>query len=171
MTPDDPYGAFVARCDPSCAADSWRVAVKDMIAVAGMPQPAGFPGRDGMVAARDAAVVTLFRDAGHTIVGVTTTDAAGFGTMTNEVRHPRHPLRAVGGSSGGSAAAVAAGLADVGIGTDTGGSVRIPAAYCELYAFKPSRGRVSLEGVLPLSPTLDHVGVMAATPAILARAA
>ncbi|MEO1105193.1 MAG: amidase family protein, partial [Pseudomonadota bacterium] len=98
-------------------------------------------------------------------------DAAGFGTMTPGVANPRHPDRAAGGSSGGAAAAVAGGLAEVGLGTDTGGSVRIPAAYCDLFAFKASHGRVPSEGVTPLSPTFDAMGVMAASPAMLEQAA
>lgn len=169
---DDPCGAFVAFCPPTDAPPSGlRFAVKDMIAVAGMPQPAGIAARRDERAHADAPVVARVRAAGHTIVGVTHSDAAGFGTMTDVVANPHHETRAVGGSSGGSAAAVAAGLADVALGTDTGGSVRIPAAYCDLYAFKPTYGRVPADGVLPLSPTLDHVGVIAATASNLVKAA
>lgn len=170
---DDPFHAFVAQTAAfgQTGGPGMRIAVKDMIGVEGMPQPAGIPAREGLLADADAAVVSQFRNAGHTIVGVTVSDAAGFGTMTDTVINPNHPDRAVGGSSGGSAAAVAGGLAEIGLGTDTGGSVRIPAAYCDLYAFKPTPQRVSLDGVLPLSPALDTVGVMAATPSRLAEAA
>jgi Asp-tRNA(Asn)/Glu-tRNA(Gln) amidotransferase A subunit family amidase len=142
-----------------------------MIAVAGMPLTAGLPHWTGRIAERDAVAVARLRAAGYGIAGVTHTDEAGFGTMTPRVANPRFPGRAVGGSSGGAAAAVAAGLADVGLGTDTGGSVRIPAAYCDLWAFKPSRGRISAEGVVPLSPTLDCVGLLASDPATLCAAA
>ena len=102
--------------------------------------------------------------AGARIVGVTRTDAGGFGVTTPEVENPVAPGRTVGGSSGGSAAAVAAGLADVALGTDTGGSVRIPAACTGLIGFKPTRGRIATDGVWPLAPSLDHVGVDRARP-------
>lgn len=165
--PPDPFTAYAAPA----AASGWRVAVKDMIAVAGAPQAAGIAARAGIVAERDAAVVRQFRAAGHTIVGVTHTDAGGFGTMTDCVANPTFPARAVGGSSGGSAAAVAADLADVALGTDTGGSVRIPAAYCGTFGYKPSAGRVPMDGILALSTTLDHPGVMTRDAATLAAAA
>lgn len=168
MPAHDPYNAFT---EPVRAADGrLRIAVKDMIAVAGSPQLGGIPAREGIRARTDAPVVRAFRKAGHAIVGVTRTDAGGFGTMTDEVENPRDPALAAGGSSGGSAAAVAGRLADVGIGTDTGGSVRIPAAYCGLYAFKPSAFRVDMAGVLPLSGTLDHVGIMTRDAATLLAA-
>ena len=141
---------------------SFRLAVKDMIAVAGCHQTAGLPHRAERRAARTAPAVERLRAAGASLVGTTVTDCAGFGTMTPEVPNPRHRTRAVGGSSGGAAAVVAAGRADVGLGTDTGGSVRIPAAYCDLYALKPSLGRTPMEGVLPLSPTFDVLGLIAA---------
>ena len=92
------------------------------------------------------------RQAGARIVGVTRTDAGGFGVTTPEVENPVAGGRTVGGSSGGSAAAVAAGLADVALGTDTGGSVRIPAACTGLIGFEPTRGRIGNDGVWPLSP-------------------
>lgn len=165
----DPYGAFVDRvAEPG---EGPRLAVKDMIAVAGLLQTAGLPVRAGRRAERDAAVVAAFRAAGYAIVGTTATDNAGFGTMTDVVTNPRHETRAVGGSSGGSAAAVAGGLADVGLGTDTGGSVRIPAAYCDLVSFKPSPEGALMDGVLPLSRSFDVTGVMAHDLATLGRVA
>ncbi|MEM6762439.1 MAG: amidase family protein [Pseudomonadota bacterium] len=141
-----------------------RLAVKDMVGVEGCLQTAGLARFATRRAGADAAAVTRLRLAGFAVVGSGVTDAAGFGTMTPKLRNPRHPLRAVGGSTGGPAAAVAAGLADVGLGTDTGGSVRIPAAYCDLYAFKASHGVLPLDGVIPLSPRFDALGVLAATP-------
>ncbi|WMS43059.1 amidase family protein [Acuticoccus sp. MNP-M23] len=153
------------------APDAPRLAVKDMIAVEGCVQGAGLPVRADRIASADAAVVARFRAAGYAVAGTTHTDAAGFGTMTPWVSNPRHSGRAVGGSSGGSAAAVAAGRAEVGLGTDTGGSVRIPAAYCNLFALKASHGRVPADGILPLSPTLDAPGLLAASADVLADAA
>lgn len=166
---EDPYGAFVERvAEPGPGP---RLAVKDMIAVAGLSQSAGLPVRAGRRPAADARVVARFRDAGYAVVGVTATDGAGFGTMTDAVANPRHPERAVGGSSGGSAAAVAGGLADIGLGTDTGGSVRIPAAYCDLLAYKPTPERAEMDGVLPLSVSFDVVGIMTRSWAELSAAA
>ncbi len=102
---------------------------------------------------------------------MTHSDAAGFGVVTPEVKNPLWPDRIAGGSSGGSAAAVAAGLADIGLGTDTGGSTRIPAACCGLFGFKPSHGRIPLDGVWPLAPSLDVVGWMTRDLATLERTA
>lgn len=169
-------GAAVAGADPfveriAGLGPGLHVAVKDMLAVAGLPQTGGLAVRARRRAPADAAAVAALRRLGFIIAGVTRTDAAGFGTMTPEVRNPRHGERAVGGSSGGSAAAVAAGLADVGLGTDTGGSGRIPAAYCDLVAFKAGRGRSDMTGVLPLAPSFDTLAVMARGFATLLRAA
>jgi aspartyl-tRNA(Asn)/glutamyl-tRNA(Gln) amidotransferase subunit A len=95
-----------------------------------------------------------------------TSDNPWFGRCENPLREGYTP----GGSSGGSAAAVAAGFCGLALGTDTMGSVRIPAAYCGIAGFKPSRGALSLGGVMPLSPTLDHLGLLAPTAADLSRA-
>lgn len=111
--------------------------------------------------ATDAKIVRQLRRAGAVIVGVTQTDSGAFGTSTPQVINPVSSGRSVGGSSGGSAAAVAAGLAFGALGTDTGGSIRIPAACCCVCGFKPSYGTVSTEGVRPLSFSLDHVGPIA----------
>src|SRR5690242_1409067 len=146
------FGAFVAYASSKVhAADGplagLRVAVKDNIRVDGLPFTAGLPMYRGRVASRDATAVRLIREAGAQIVGVTCTDAAGLGVATPAVTNPASPDHIAGGSSGGAAAAVAAGDADLGLGTDTGGSVRIPAACCRIYGFKPSHGRVSTDGV------------------------
>jgi Asp-tRNA(Asn)/Glu-tRNA(Gln) amidotransferase A subunit family amidase len=173
----DRFGAFVALMDDRSPAlpgplAGVRVAVKDNIAVAGLPFTAGNPVFARRVAAPDAQAVTRLRAAGARIVGVTTTDAGGFGVTTPGVTNPAFPALVAGGSSGGSAAAVAAGLADIGLGTDTGGSVRIPAACCGLFAFKPSRGAVPLDGVWPMAPGFDHVGLMTSGyPLLVAGAA
>ncbi|XWN29864.1 MAG: amidase [Devosia sp.] len=168
MTPLDENDPFVERAAGTGDGEGLRVAVKDMIAVNGLSLTAGFAYRRHVRARTDAAAVERLKAAGHRVVGVTHTDAGGLGTMTDRLANPRHRGRAVGGSSGGSAVAVAAGLAHVGLGTDTGGSVRIPAAYCDLFAYKPTHGRVPLDGVIPLSPAFDHLGLIAADLATLA---
>ena len=108
----------------------------------------------------DAKVVRQLRRAGAVVVGVSASDPGAFGVRTAAVTHPQAPERTVGGSSGGSGAALAAGLAFAALGSDTGGSIRIPAACCVVAGLKPTRGRVSLEGVRPLVWSLDHVGPM-----------
>lgn len=113
-----------------------------------------------------AVAVRQLLDAGYALTGKTNLYEFAFGTTSENphfgpVPNPRHPGRSAGGSSGGSAAAVAAGLADLALGTDSGGSVRIPAACCGVVGFKPSYGLVSLEGCWPLAPTYDHAGVIA----------
>src|SRR5882672_1020705 len=160
----DRFGAFVAIAPDAGAGagplSALRVAVKDNIAVRGLPFTAGHPLFADRIADGDAWAVRRLRQAGARIVGVTHTDAGGFGVTTPTVANPAAPGKTVGGSSGGSAAAVAAGLADVALGTDTGGSVRIPAACTGLIGFKPTRGRVPTDGLWPLSTSLDHVGVI-----------
>ena len=92
--------------------------------------------------------------------------AAGFAHPdVGDTRNPRDPSRTSGGSSGGSAALVAAGVCDLAIGTDTGGSIRIPAAYCGIVGLKPTYGLVPVDGVFPLSPSCDHAGTLTATAA------
>jgi Asp-tRNA(Asn)/Glu-tRNA(Gln) amidotransferase A subunit family amidase len=110
---------------------------------------------------RPAVVVKRLRAVGAVILGVTASDPGAFGTRTGAVTHPQAPASSVGGSSGGSGAALAAGLGFAALGTDTGGSIRIPAACCAIAGFKPTRGRVSTEGVRTLVWSLDHVGPMA----------
>jgi Asp-tRNA(Asn)/Glu-tRNA(Gln) amidotransferase A subunit family amidase len=111
----------------------------------------------------DAPVVARLRHQGAVIIGVAATDSGAFGVVTPQVVNPSHPDRIAGGSSGGCAAAVASAFCKAAIGTDTGGSIRIPAACCEVAGFKPSFGRVPTDGVLPLSRSADHVGPLAAT--------
>ena len=142
------------------------VCVKDIIDMAGVATTAASRVRRGYIAEKDATIVARLRAAGAVIVGKTNLHEFALGT-TNEdsafgpVRHPLDASRSPGGSSGGSAAAVLAGMAMASIGTDTGGSVRIPAAVCGLVGLKPSFGEIPTDGVVPLSPTLDHVGPIA----------
>lgn len=174
MTLLDPFGAFVDR-DAAATGGSGslagiRVAVKDNIAVAGRKWTAGLPLLASRTADADAACVATFRAAGAAIVGTVATDSAGFGMMTPGVINPVAPERSVGGSSGGSAAAVAGGLADLALGTDTAGSVRVPAACCGLYGLKPTFGLVPVEGVTPLSFSFDHIGWLTRDLDIMERA-
>ncbi len=136
---------------------------KDLFDIAGTPTTAASRVREGHVAAADAAVITRLRHAGAVIIGKTNLHEFAFGT-TNEdsafgpTRHPLDHGRSSGGSSGGSAVSVAAGMALATLGTDTGGSIRIPAAACGIVGLKPTLGELPTDGVVPLSRTLDHVG-------------
>ncbi len=117
---------------------------------------------------RTATAVTQLEEAGYANVGKTNLHEFAYGVTSQNphfgtVPNPVAPGRVAGGSSGGSAAALAAGLADAALGTDSGGSIRIPAACCRVVGFKPSFGLVSLDGVFPLAPTFDHGGPMART--------
>ncbi len=140
------------------------VSVKDLIDVAGTPTTSGsaVPPR---LPREDAPVVTRLREAGAIIIGKTNLHEFAFGTTSDEsafgpVRHPLDPSRVAGGSSGGAAVALVEGMCFGSVGTDTGGSVRIPSAVCGTVGLKPAFGEVSCEGVVALSSTLDHVGPM-----------
>jgi aspartyl-tRNA(Asn)/glutamyl-tRNA(Gln) amidotransferase subunit A len=142
------------------------ISIKDLIDVKGFPTTAASRVRAGHVALADATIVTRLRDAGAVIIGKTNLHEFALGTTSDEsafgpVRNPHDPSRSPGGSSGGSAAAVAAQLGWASIGTDTGGSVRIPASACGVVGLKPSFGEVPTVGVVPLSVSLDHVGPLA----------
>ena len=146
------------------------VGVKDLIDTAGLRTTRGSRHFDRHVPAADAAVVIALREAGAVIVGKTHTHQYAYGPTgdvahTGPARNPHDPSRMTGGSSSGSGAAVAAGLVPAAVGTDTGGSVRIPAALCGVVGLRPSQGAVSTEGVFPLSVSLDTVGPLAATVA------
>lgn len=151
-----------------------RFAVKENIDVAGFPTQAGL-GLPPPPAAADAPCVARLRAAGAVLAGQTAMDEAALGSTTDNPHYgrtpnPRAPGATPGGSSGGSAAAVAAGAVRLALGTDTLGSVRIPAAYCGIVGFKPSFGRVATSGVVPLARSLDHVGVLAETMELAATA-
>ncbi len=145
------------------------LAIKDLIDVQGLPSTAGSPKFFGKFpAAQNAFVVQKLHEAGATLLGKTNSHEIALGITginphTGPVHNPHDPNRISGGSSSGSAAAVASGMALGALGTDTGGSIRIPAALCGVVGLKPTFGRVSTRGVLPLSWNLDHVGTIAKT--------
>lgn len=146
------------------------LSLKDLIDCAGTPTTAGSLVRKDVVADADAPVTKRLRAAGAVLVGKTNLHEFAFGT-TNEdsgfglARNPHDPSRSPGGSSGGSAIAVATGMSLGTVGTDTGGSIRIPAAACGIVGLKPEWGQISAAGVVPLSRQLDHVGPLAASVA------
>ena len=141
------------------------IAVKDLMKVASAPFTAGSRTFEAMTSQEDAEVVARLRRHGAAVIGLTnlhelaygiTSDNPNFGRVVNPVARDRIP----GGSSGGSAAAIAAGVVRAAVGTDTAGSIRIPAACCGIVGFKPSYDALPREGVLDLAPSLDHVGPM-----------
>lgn len=153
-----------------------RLAVKDNIDVAGMPCAAGMEPLHGRIAQRDAPCVARLKAAGYTVVGKTLMDEAAFGARGDNpwfgrCHNPRRPGFTPGGSSAGSAAAVSAGICDAALGTDTLGSVRIPASYCGVVGYVPGGRAIPLTGVRPLAPEFDRVGVLARSVAVAARVA
>ena len=139
------------------------VVVKDLIDVSGAPTEAGSEILAGSIAAADAVVIARLRDAGAIILAKANTHEFAYGALTPPTRNPWDLDRMPGGSSGGSAAAVAAGEAFGALGTDTAGSVREPAALCGTVGLKPTYGRVSCRGVVPLAWSLDTVGPITRT--------
>lgn len=137
--------------------------IKDLIDVAGLPTTAGSRILAGNVADADAPVVTALRAAGAVILGKTNTQEFAYGVVTAPTRNPWDVSRIPGGSSGGSAAAVVAGMCLGALGTDTAGSIRIPAALCGVTGLKPANGRLSLDRIVPLAPSLDACGPIART--------
>ena len=137
------------------------IGVKDIIAVKGVRTTAGSKVLADYVSQEDAMVVEQLRKNGAIVIGKTNTHEFAYGTYTPPTRNPWDHERIPGGSSGGSAVAVATGMSLGAIGTDTGGSIRIPAACCSVTGLKPTYGRVSCHGVIPLSWSLDHVGPLA----------
>ena len=139
------------------------VGLKDVIDTAGVKTTAASRLFSQRVPAEDAPLVVKLRQAGAIILGKNNLHEFAYGGSSiisyfGEVRNPWNPAYIAGGSSGGSAAAVAAGLCYASVGTDTAGSIREPAAQCGIVGLKPTYGRVSLQGVIPLSPSLDHAG-------------
>ncbi|MGY0833716.1 amidase [Azospirillum argentinense] len=180
--PNDPLNAFVpyGRTEVAGAASGplagLRFAVKDLFHIAGLPTGAGNPDwlRTHEVPRETAPAVQRLLDAGARVAGKTLTDElawslAGENAHYGTPENPQAPGRIPGGSSSGSASAVAGGAVDFAIGTDTGGSVRLPASYCGLYGIRPTHGAVPLDGSVPLAPSFDTVGWFAWEAALLRR--
>jgi aspartyl-tRNA(Asn)/glutamyl-tRNA(Gln) amidotransferase subunit A len=142
------------------------ISLKDLVDLKGVATTAASRLRADHVARRDAPVTTRLREAGAVIVGKTNLHEFAFGTTSEDsgwgpCRHPLDPTRSPGGSSGGSAIGVRTGMTFATVGTDTGGSIRIPAAACGIVGLKPTWNEISADGVVPLSRQLDHVGPLA----------
>ena len=161
----DRGGAFVERVSLSYGVEGVlsgsSLAVKDNIEVEGRAFTAGHPLFAARKGRTTAPIVDRLLRAGAHLVGMTTTDAGGFGVTGRDVRNPAFPDRIIGGSSSGSAAAVSAGFADLALGTDTAGSLRIPAACVGVIGFKASHAAVDLAGVWPLARSFDATGFFA----------
>ena len=167
---DDPYNAIITVVDePASDIDGplagKRLLVKDLIDTAGIRTTYGSRLYADHVPDRDAEVVRRARAAGAIVVGKANLPEFAWSVLGQNpsygtVHNPTHPGRTTGGSSSGNAAALAAGLCDLGIGSDTGGSIRLPAAACEIVGLKPRWRSIPLDGVFPLVPTLDTVGPM-----------
>ncbi|MET0939113.1 MAG: amidase [Gaiellaceae bacterium] len=160
----DPFNAFL-HLDPQSGDGGPTIGVKDNIDVAGMPTTAASK-LLRRIPEEDAECVARLRAAGATIAGKLNTHEFAYGALTNSPHfgpalNPWNPEHGCGGSSGGSGAAVAAGLVNAALGTDTAGSVRIPAAFCGVTGMRPTTGLVSTRGVLPTSWSLDTVGPLA----------
>jgi aspartyl-tRNA(Asn)/glutamyl-tRNA(Gln) amidotransferase subunit A len=145
--------------------DGVPIALKDNFDIAGWPTCAGLPG-PGVPVAHDSHVVARLRASGAVLIGKTNMDEGALGAVTHNphygaTHHPRRHGYTAGGSSGGAAAAVAAGLAVAAIGSDSLGSVRIPASYCGVFALKPTQGEISARGMTPAARRLDTVGLLA----------
>jgi len=166
----DPFNAFLER-DPEARGGvgplaGLTVGVKANIAVKGLAWHGGLAAFKDRIATADAQTVALLRDAGAAILGTLNMEEAALGAKTDNphfgpVQNPHKIGYSPGGSSGGSGAAVAAGLVDFALGTDTMGSVRIPASHCGVYGFKPAADRVSQQGLEIVDPSLDAIGPLA----------
>jgi Asp-tRNA(Asn)/Glu-tRNA(Gln) amidotransferase A subunit family amidase len=168
---EDPYNAWLTRFnlsrpDADGPLSGLSVGVKDNTCVRGVELTCGSRAFEGVVPDEHAPVVERLLKAGATITGKTNMDEFAFGptSETSAFGPTENPVaegHVTGGSSSGSAAAVAAGVVDLALGTDTGGSVRIPASYCGIVGMKPTYGRVPLQGIVPLAYSMDHVGTLA----------
>jgi aspartyl-tRNA(Asn)/glutamyl-tRNA(Gln) amidotransferase subunit A len=156
-------GVFITELEPGPGA---RLAVKDLFDTEGVRTTYGSAVFAEHVPERSAEAVLRLERAGYANVGKTNLHEFAYGVTSQNLHYgtvpnPAAPGRTAGGSSGGSAAALVLGLADAALGTDSGGSIRIPAACCAIVGFKPSYGLVPIDGVFPLAPSYDHVGPMA----------
>jgi aspartyl-tRNA(Asn)/glutamyl-tRNA(Gln) amidotransferase subunit A len=171
MMSHDPYHAFIALTGEAPNQNlgslaGLKIGIKGNIAVKGLANTAGSGARRHAIALEDAPVVSQLRAAGATIVGTLNMHEGALGATTDNKAYGRciNPWRdgfSPGGSSGGSGAAIAAGLVDGALGSDTLGSIRLPASYCGVFGYKPAGEIVSQVGVVPLSTTLDQVGPLA----------
>lgn len=171
---DDPSNAWYRRTElrtsPSGPLAGRRIAVKDNILVAGLPMAAGSRLLDGCEPSFDATAVARVLDAGAVVVGKTTCeylclDGTSCTSDFGVVHHPRRPGFSAGGSSSGNAVALAEGSADLALGTDQAGSIRVPASFCGVVGLKPTHGLVPYTGALGLDPVIDHLGPMATSVA------
>jgi amidase len=171
---ENPWNAWTWQCIITGAASGKlagkRVVIKDNIAVAGVPMLNGSKVYEGFVPDEDATVVTRVLDAGGTILGKAACENFCFSggshtSATGPVRNPRNPAYMTGGSSSGCAALIVAGECDMGVGSDQGGSVRMPASFSGCVGIKPSYGLVPYTGAGPIEQTVDHLGPMAASSA------
>jgi amidase len=173
-----PAAPAPAEPPPPAPLSGLRLAVKDLVDVAGLPTGAGHPRwlATHPVAERDATAYARLVAAGAVLVGKVHTDEFAYSMFGSNAHYgtpdnPRAPGHLPGGSSSGPAAAVAAGRAEIGLGTDTAGSVRIPASWCGLYGLRPSHHRVSRSGIVPLAPSFDVPGPLCADLTTLRLAA
>ncbi|MEZ3165092.1 amidase [Halorubrum sp. RMP-47] len=173
----DPLGAFITQCEvegDGGPLSDMTIGVKDNIAVAGVPMTCGSPALEEHIPSIDATVVSRLLSAGATIGGKTNMDEFAFGgdksTMRIRLAHnPHDETRQPGSSSAGSGVAVATGQVDAALGSDTGGSVRFPAAWCGVVGLKPTRGAVSHNGFVQYAKTLDNIGILGPTVEAVAR--
>jgi aspartyl-tRNA(Asn)/glutamyl-tRNA(Gln) amidotransferase subunit A len=168
----DDWNAIITEVEPREALPGplhgKRLLVKDLIDTAGIRTTYGSKIYGDHMPTRTAPAVERLVAAGAVVVGKANLHEFAWGVTSQNpwygtVENPRHPGKTTGGSSGGNAAALAAGLCDLGLGTDTGGSIRLPSSCCDLVGLKPSLGRTPTEGVFPLCPSFDTVGPMART--------
>ena len=175
---ENSLNAWAWRCDIQGADDGVlagrTVVLKDIVPVAGQPMSAGSAILEGHVPSFDATVTSRILDQGGRIIGIAATEdmclsGASVSAVTGYVRNPRDASRSAGGSSSGVAALIGSGAADVGIGADQGGSIRIPSSLSGIFGMKPTYGLIPYTGCASIDPSLDHLGPMAGTVEDLAR--
>ena len=173
----DAFNAVITEVEPAPPVPGplhgRRLLVKDLIDTAGIRTTYGSQVHGDHVPTRTATAVERLVRAGAVVVGKANLHEFAWGVTSQNpwygtVQNPRHPGKTTGGSSGGNAAALAAGMCDIGVGTDTGCSIRLPASCCGVVGLKPSWGRIPVDGVFPLCPSFDTVGPMATTVAEVA---